>query len=244
MKIKCTSTNGYTFTPRSIRKYGTDMKTDHQQITLDKIYNVYGIILYEEGLDYLIYDDYDMASWYYAELFEVVDHKMPNTWHHRYFGISDEIRKKLANYTNHLINELRDICSYKLYSEVGLLKFCASIQSWDLNLMVYSMNSDVDKVFNEYDKDSLFYESKEIFKELEYYQIEESQEDLFFNFYEKNYEILEILEKKIILEWFLSCWEQSGGLSLKFPVYFLFNDDIKYYDIQNSKWIKNNCKCN
>lgn len=298
MKIKCTSTNGYTFTPRSIRKYGTDMKTDHQQITLDKIYNVYGIILYEEGLDYLIYDDYDMASWYCAELFEVVDHKMPNTWHHRYFGISDEIslsaiwgyhelvfsvehynglleqeredvylfykrkkeidlisiydiesyeneiRKKLANYTNHLINELRDICSYKLYPDVGLLKFCASIQSWDLNLMVYSMNSEVDKVFNEYDKESLFYESKEIFKELEYYQIEESQEDLFFNFYEKNYEILEVLEKKIILEWFLSCWEQSGGLSLKFPVYFLFNDDIKYYDIQNSKWIKNNCKCN
>lgn len=67
------------------------MKTDRPEITLDKIYKVYGIILYEEGLKYLIYDDYDMANWYSAELFEVVDHKMPNTWLHRYFGISDEI---------------------------------------------------------------------------------------------------------------------------------------------------------
>lgn len=91
MKIKCTSTEDYIFTQRSIRERGLDMKTNRDRITLDKIYNVYGITLYEEGLNYLIYDDYDMASWYSAELFDVVDHKMPNTWIHRYFGISKEI---------------------------------------------------------------------------------------------------------------------------------------------------------
>ncbi len=88
MKIKCKEVTGYLFSRKSVREGITNITT-YDALTKEKIYTVYGIILVEESLEYLIYDDYDLPSWYEADLFEVEDSTLPKNWHYSFLGYDE-----------------------------------------------------------------------------------------------------------------------------------------------------------
>lgn len=89
MKVKCISVEGYLFTPKEVRE-GYKQRTTFNRLKIDREYLVYGIIYYQEGLRYLIYDDLDLATWYPTELFEVTENKVPETWYYQFEGYQEE----------------------------------------------------------------------------------------------------------------------------------------------------------
>jgi hypothetical protein len=111
MKIKCKEVEGYQFSRKDVRE-GITNRVTHKAITLNKCYIVYGMAICQEGLDYLIYDDYEMPMWYSADLFEIKDSTLPNNWHHSFwayeeFGISAVWGySELANHKNTLMDYL------------------------------------------------------------------------------------------------------------------------------------------
>ncbi|MGE6896721.1 phosphoribosylaminoimidazole synthetase [Priestia flexa] len=91
MIVKCKSLETYMFSPKSVRE-GYDQKTKYEELEINKEYYVYGTIMYEEGLRYLLYVGLDFPAipfWYPAELFEITDHKVPMNWLYKYNGVID-----------------------------------------------------------------------------------------------------------------------------------------------------------
>lgn len=88
MKIRCKKTEGYQFSNRDV-KLGVVNLVEHKALTKDKCYVVYGMTIFQEGLDYLIYDDYDMPMWYSAEEFIVEEAKLSNCWYHSFWGFNE-----------------------------------------------------------------------------------------------------------------------------------------------------------
>lgn len=88
MRVTCISTDSYLLSNRAVRQ-GDETRTCYQGVSLDQGYLVYGIILYEDGLRYLLYDAFGMPNWYPAELFEVVDSRCPSNWYYRFLGYDD-----------------------------------------------------------------------------------------------------------------------------------------------------------
>lgn len=70
-------------------KEGNLLKTNYKGIKLGNTYTVYGIVLYEGSMLYLLYDDYKMANWYPAELFEVTDKQLPSNWYYQFYGYQE-----------------------------------------------------------------------------------------------------------------------------------------------------------
>lgn len=89
------------FSPEKVEE-GVRLKTTYNEIEVGKIYNVCGIVLYENGLRYLLYDDYDMAYWYPSELFEVIDKNVPKQWYFDFYGDNEEAISAIWGY-NELI---------------------------------------------------------------------------------------------------------------------------------------------
>ena len=88
MKIKCKEVEGYQFSRKDVRE-GITNRVKHRGLTKEKSYVVYGMTICQEGLDYLIYDDYEMPMWYSADLFEIEDSLLPNNWHHSFWGYDE-----------------------------------------------------------------------------------------------------------------------------------------------------------
>lgn len=88
MKVYCISTEGYLFSMKTVKK-GNLQKTIYKGIKLGNTYTVYGIILYEGSMVYLLYDNYKMANWYPAELFEVTDKHLPSNWYYQFYGYQE-----------------------------------------------------------------------------------------------------------------------------------------------------------
>ncbi|MCG3086907.1 phosphoribosylaminoimidazole synthetase [Sporosarcina cyprini] len=88
MNIKCEKDRGYIFSPKIVRE-GNEAETKFNGISLGMIYCVYGTMLYEEGVYYLIYDDFEMPNWYPADLFTVTSGSLPEQWYFKYFGQSE-----------------------------------------------------------------------------------------------------------------------------------------------------------
>jgi hypothetical protein len=70
-------------------KSGNLLKTNYEGIKKGKTYTVYGMVLYEDSIIYLLYDEYQMANWYPGELFEVIDHKIPSNWYYQFYGYQE-----------------------------------------------------------------------------------------------------------------------------------------------------------
>lgn len=85
MKIKCIDVEGYQFSRKDVRE-GITNRVKHRGLTKDKGYVVYGMAIFREGLDYLIFDDFEMPMWYSADLFEVEDSILPTNWYHSFWG--------------------------------------------------------------------------------------------------------------------------------------------------------------
>ncbi|MCG8542536.1 MAG: hypothetical protein MJA82_21775 [Clostridia bacterium] len=84
MRIRCIEIEGYQFSRKDVRE-GITNRVKHKGLTLNKSYEVYGMVIFQEGLDYLILDDHDMPMWYSAELFEVEESLLPSKWYHSFF---------------------------------------------------------------------------------------------------------------------------------------------------------------
>lgn len=89
MIVKCLTQEGYLHSPKSVKE-GNKRLTTYGEIEVDNTYHVYGIIHYEGGFRYLLYDDFEMTYWYPAELFEIVDHSTPSDWYFKFNGQDGE----------------------------------------------------------------------------------------------------------------------------------------------------------
>ncbi len=90
MDILCEKNTGYMFSPKIVRE-GDQTLTSFNGITLNTTYSVYGIMIYEEGIYYLIYDDFKMPNWYAADLFIVKSSALPEKWYFNYFGQDENL---------------------------------------------------------------------------------------------------------------------------------------------------------
>lgn len=88
MKILCISNEGYQFSKNMAIK-GNEKKIMYDGVQKNKIYLVYGIILHEGSIKYLLFDEHKMPNWYPAELFSLIDTKIPNDWNYQFFGYKD-----------------------------------------------------------------------------------------------------------------------------------------------------------
>ena len=90
MKVKCIGNKG-----NSLSKYTVDMHhspNSRFEIKLGEAYNVYGILLWDNILYYLTINMYnDRPDWYPAELFEVVDYRLPFEWFYEFYGYEAHI---------------------------------------------------------------------------------------------------------------------------------------------------------
>jgi hypothetical protein len=105
MELRCEKNTGFMFSPKIVRE-GNETLTSYDGISFGTTYSVYGIILYEEGIYYLIYDDFKMPNWYYAELFSVISNSLPEKWYIKHFGQSESLTAiwgyyELVNVDNH-----------------------------------------------------------------------------------------------------------------------------------------------
>lgn len=90
MEIKCKKNKWYMFSPKIV-KDGNEMETIYNGISIDALYRVYGTMLYEEGIYYLIYDDLEMPNWYPADLFNVTSNSLPEQWYFKYYGHGENL---------------------------------------------------------------------------------------------------------------------------------------------------------
>lgn len=149
------------------------------------------------------------------------------------------IKTNLEKHSDLLVRNLKNITSYNFSPDIDMLDFSASIEPtrFELSIMMFSMDKEGNEVFDEGNDPKVFAGSEEILPEVQYHQVDDSQLDGFFEFYEKNEETLVPQEQKVFTYWFRQCWEEAGGASLNLPSYFIFHDDYKSYDLKNHKWI-------
>jgi len=94
MKIKCKTlvvTEKITFS--SLAQVFEITPDTGDYLEVGKIYTVYGISIWMNGLNYLIdvsLDGKPCPEWLNVEYFDVVDSVLPNNFHFHYFGSSDE----------------------------------------------------------------------------------------------------------------------------------------------------------
>lgn len=89
MLVKCITKEGYLHSPNEVKE-GYKQRTTYEEIQEDNSYYVYGIIHYEGGFRYLIYDDHETAYWFPAELFKIIDSTIPESWHFKFYGQNNE----------------------------------------------------------------------------------------------------------------------------------------------------------
>lgn len=104
MEIRCERKTGYLFSPKLVRE-GNETTTTFNGISLGKTYKVYGMILYQEGIYYLVYDDFLMPNWYYSVLFKTVASDIPQGWYYKYFGQNESL-SAIWGY-DELVNDLK-----------------------------------------------------------------------------------------------------------------------------------------
>lgn len=149
----------------------------------------------------------------------------------------ESIKANLEKQSDLLVRNLKNIFGYNFSSEIDLLDFTAFIEPtrFELSISMFSMDKEANEVFYEGNDKTVFAGNEEILPEVEYYQLNDSQLDDFFEFYDENEETLVPQEQRVFTEWFSQCWEEAGGVSLNLPSYFVFEDDS--YDLKNKQWI-------
>ncbi|MEG0307616.1 MAG: hypothetical protein RR636_06720 [Clostridium sp.] len=84
MRVKCNNYTGSSLSTKALDASGT-IGTEFE-LTINQEYVVYGIMLWEGVPKYLIIGNENLASWYPAELFEVVDNCLPLEWYFNYYS--------------------------------------------------------------------------------------------------------------------------------------------------------------
>lgn len=90
MKVKCIANMGNKLSNQSIKAGRSTDSIFH--LNIGDIYQVYGINLWRGTLNYLTMNKANsMPIWSPAELFEVVDSKIPADWYYVYLGHSENL---------------------------------------------------------------------------------------------------------------------------------------------------------
>jgi hypothetical protein len=105
MNVDCERDEWFMFSPKEI-DMGYRRLTTYKGLKIGTIYNVYGIVLFKYGLNYLVWDEYEMANWYPVELFKVNDPHIPADWYYRFLGSDTDVTaiwgyKELATSEEH-----------------------------------------------------------------------------------------------------------------------------------------------
>ena len=103
MRVQCKNNEGSLFFRNAVKK-GHDRKTVYKGVLINSNYIVYGIIFYEGSILYLLYDEYKMANWYPAELFEVTEGHIPKGWCYNFLGYKEFGLSAVWGY-NELVND-------------------------------------------------------------------------------------------------------------------------------------------
>ena len=90
MKVKCIANMGDKLSKQSIKAGRNKEMQFHLKV--GETYVVYGINLWKNTLNYLTMNQAGtLPIWSPAELFEVVDGKMPPDWYFKYLGHSEDL---------------------------------------------------------------------------------------------------------------------------------------------------------
>ncbi|PEY39452.1 hypothetical protein CN354_08570 [Bacillus cereus] len=152
------------------------------------------------------------------------------------------VKENLETNSERLIHNIREILKFNYYSKIELVDFMIFIGSFDLSIMMFSMNREASEVFYEGNDSSVFAGSHELLERISYYNLSYDKSDEFWEFYEQNDEIISEDEEKIIVEWFIDCWNKANGRSIKLPAYCGFHDANKSFDLQKNKWVSDEGK--
>jgi hypothetical protein len=150
---------------------------------------------------------------------------------------NSSLKENLQIYSDKLIRNIRETLNYNYFNGIDLLDFSIFTQPFDLSIMMFSMDREANEVFYEGKDSSIFAGSHEILGDIEYYNLPDDKSDEFWEFYEKNDEVISKAEQEAIEEWFVACWNKADGQSIKLPAYFCFHDDDKSFDLHKNKWI-------
>lgn len=150
------------------------------------------------------------------------------------------IQINLEKNTSTLVKELQKIVSHKFDDAVDLVDFSvfADPTRFELSIMMFSMDKNANEVFGEDITPNNFAGSVEVLASTSYYQLQDTQQDIFWDFYEQNDEELASKEQQIFTEWFVECWDKAGGKEINLPAYFGFHDETSSYDLQNAKLVE------
>jgi hypothetical protein len=98
MKVKCIANDYAHLTERS-KKAGRDLNVIFH-VNIGDTYCVYGINLWRRGtLSYLVMNAAgSMPIWVPAELFQLVDGKLPNEWYYKFLGLTDDYLNAVWGY--------------------------------------------------------------------------------------------------------------------------------------------------
>ena len=117
MRIKCTGNIGSCLSKAMLEKLKISEKAEYP-IKIGDEYVVYGQMIYNEVLYYLIKETYeDLPSWYPAELFEVTNNLIYMEWYFRFDSESElsaiwgywELVFSLEHYDGLIDREKKDI---------------------------------------------------------------------------------------------------------------------------------------
>lgn len=70
--------------------------------------------------------------------------------------------------------------------------------------------------------------------------LRDSDYDLDYDLYDDDEEIDEFyqLQKEMFIQWFITCWKQTGKLTLPKPIFLMVHDEgNSVYDLQNGSWV-------
>jgi hypothetical protein len=85
MRVKCVSNRGKDLPQKLIDSFMAFPESEFN-LTIGNEYTVYAISIWRNSINYLIVtDDAIDPSWEFADLFYVVDHKLPSSWYFQYF---------------------------------------------------------------------------------------------------------------------------------------------------------------
>ncbi|MFD1861957.1 hypothetical protein [Planococcus chinensis] len=149
------------------------------------------------------------------------------------------IQSNLQKHSNELTSNLKRVVAYKFSPAIDLLDFTASIEpiNFELSIRMFSMDQGANEVFNEENNPNLFAGSEEVLPEILYHELDNSQREAFFDFYEEHEMEIPEQEQKTFAEWFSSCWKEAGGDALELPAYLVLPEESNSYDLRKSEWI-------
>lgn len=146
------------------------------------------------------------------------------------------IRKELNEWTERLINEIKEIDKLKFYEGIDLLDFEIH---YKYSIVMYTMEKDANEFFpNDSDRrDDLYYGSKSILEDMddELYERTEIYDDKYRKLGVDTYEE----GSKELMLWFAECWDKSQCINIKLPVYMGIHDHSPLYDVINKEWKEN-----